>query len=394
MNLVLLRFTNVLALIIFLNAATTSKGTPKVIDASGKGVSRDADSGIAFAKFKLHKFSYLNITSLGTDYVLNSSECGLACVNIPSCFSFNLAAFYVINGSISCELLPSDKYNNSDKFVPSQFFHHFSIGSPCMSSPCLNNGMCVSIYANNGYSCFCMDGITGKNCETDVDECASNPCLNNGTCTDRVNGFECSCAPGFIGTRCETDVDECASNPCLNNGTCTDGVNGFECSCAPGFIGTRCETENWLQMSPSSVCFGSKDDIYGSFAIPTSGKIITFKLKYVSGHLICDTSEASSQSRWGCFAMIGVHITDTNRNSLLPHSSYMNGGGDCVYNKYYDLPWATSNDDELRLDDFSPSLSVSNGEEFQVWLAEDLNNCSEENNSDDKTCAEVSALYE
>ncbi|KAL9981987.1 hypothetical protein ACROYT_G010763 [Oculina patagonica] len=128
MNLVVLHFTNLLVLIILLNAARTSKGTTNVIDARGKGVSRDAHNGIAFAKFKAHKFSYLNITSLGTDYVVNGRECGLACVNIPSCFSFNLAAFSDIKGRIFCELLPSDKYNNSDKFVTSQFFHHFSIG--------------------------------------------------------------------------------------------------------------------------------------------------------------------------------------------------------------------------------------------------------------------------
>ena len=104
-------------------------GTPKVIDARGKSVSRDAHNGMAFANLKAHKFSYLNITSLGTDYVLNDRECGVACVNIPSCFSFNLAIFYADNnGKILCELLPSDKYNNSDNFVTSQFFHHFSIG--------------------------------------------------------------------------------------------------------------------------------------------------------------------------------------------------------------------------------------------------------------------------
>ena len=103
-------------------------GTPKVIDARGQSISRDAHNSIAFAKFKAHKFSYLNITSLGTDYVLNGSECGLACVNVLSCFSFNLATFYDVNRKILCELLPSDMYNNSDKFVKSTYFHHFSIG--------------------------------------------------------------------------------------------------------------------------------------------------------------------------------------------------------------------------------------------------------------------------
>jgi len=83
---------------------------------------------MAYAKFKAHKFSLLNITNVGSEYVLKGSECGLACVNIPSCFSFNLAAFGdIINGKILCELLPSDIYNNSKKLVASQFHHHYSI---------------------------------------------------------------------------------------------------------------------------------------------------------------------------------------------------------------------------------------------------------------------------
>ena len=84
---------------------------------------------MAYAKFKAHKFSYLNITSIGSDNVLKGSECGLACVKIPSCFSFNLAAFHDINGKVLCELLPSDMYNNSEQFGASHVHHHFSITS-------------------------------------------------------------------------------------------------------------------------------------------------------------------------------------------------------------------------------------------------------------------------
>ena len=124
----MLKFQRFRADFFLLFLCDTNTGTLKVIDTRGKGVSRDAHNGIAFANFKAHKFSYLNITSLGADLVLNSMECGLTCVNIPSCFSFNLAAFYDVNRKILCELLPSDIYNNSDKFVGSKFFHHFSFG--------------------------------------------------------------------------------------------------------------------------------------------------------------------------------------------------------------------------------------------------------------------------
>jgi len=116
-------------------------GSPNVIDARGKSINRGVHNGIAFANFKAHKFSYLNITSLGTDYVLSEKECSFACVNIASCFSFNLAALD-INGRILCELLPSDKYNNSDRFVSSQYFHHFSIAvSTSITAPL----KCISI---------------------------------------------------------------------------------------------------------------------------------------------------------------------------------------------------------------------------------------------------------
>ena len=101
-------------------------GSPNVNDAPAQSINRGVHNGFAFANFNAHRFSYLNITSLGTDYVLNGEECGFACVGIPSCFSYNLAAFYDING-VLCELLPSDKYNNSDNFTSSQLFHHFSI---------------------------------------------------------------------------------------------------------------------------------------------------------------------------------------------------------------------------------------------------------------------------
>ncbi|XP_070581471.1 fibropellin-3-like [Ptychodera flava] len=111
----------------------------------------------------------------------------------------------------------------------------------CASLPCLNAGTCNNL--QNAYSCICVDGWTGVNCETGFNECGSSPCLNGGTCVDRVNAFNCLCHPGWIGTQCETDFNECGSNPCINGGTCEDLVNAFNCICPAGWIGTRCEIE-------------------------------------------------------------------------------------------------------------------------------------------------------
>ena len=75
----------------------------------------------------ISEFSYLNISSIGRNLIQDENDCGYACLDIPSCFSYNVAAFPDVNGKLLCELLPSDKFNNSDKFNASEEFHHFYI---------------------------------------------------------------------------------------------------------------------------------------------------------------------------------------------------------------------------------------------------------------------------
>ena len=98
-----------------------------VIEAN-KAIRRGSSTlGVGYAKFKKNTFSYLNITSLGSDLVQSESQCGLACLETSSCFSYNMAAFPDVNGKLFCEILPSDKYNNTKKLIPSEGHHHFSI---------------------------------------------------------------------------------------------------------------------------------------------------------------------------------------------------------------------------------------------------------------------------
>ena len=93
-----------------------------------KAFSHSSSGDVDFENFEVDEFFYLNITKLGSELVEYGDECGFACLEIPSCISYNLAAIPDINGHLSlCELLPSDKYNNSNKFAPNKVFHHFSI---------------------------------------------------------------------------------------------------------------------------------------------------------------------------------------------------------------------------------------------------------------------------
>ena len=38
----------------------------------------------------------------------------------------------------------------------------------------------------------------------DINECDSGPCLNGATCADFVNFYTCDCVAGYTGTDCET----------------------------------------------------------------------------------------------------------------------------------------------------------------------------------------------
>ncbi|XP_034295400.1 sushi, nidogen and EGF-like domain-containing protein 1 isoform X1 [Pantherophis guttatus] len=156
--------------------------------------------------------------------------------------------------------------------------------SVCLTlRPCLNGGKCIEdcITGNPSYTCSCLAGFTGKQCQIDVDECASNPCHNKASCISGINSFSCWCAPGFKGATCEIEespcktkecqnggecqitnttavclcqpgytgedceieINECESSPCLNGGQCMDLVNNYTCSCATPFTGQHCEID-------------------------------------------------------------------------------------------------------------------------------------------------------
>ena len=97
-----------------------------VIDGS-KALKRHAGEDVSYANFALHKFRYLNLAPLVSTLVKEPRDCGKLCVDHSSCFSTNLAAFRDQNGKMACELLPSDKYNSSNKFIDDATFHHLSI---------------------------------------------------------------------------------------------------------------------------------------------------------------------------------------------------------------------------------------------------------------------------
>lgn len=48
-----------------------------------------------------------------------------------------------------------------------------------------------------------------------MNECNSNPCLNGATCIDNIASFTCSCPIGLTGKICETNINDCEVSICI-----------------------------------------------------------------------------------------------------------------------------------------------------------------------------------
>ena len=80
----------------------------------------------------------------------------------------------------------------------------------CAPRPCLNGATCVD--GVNSFSCDCTPRFMGSTCSLPYDPCASAPCLNGALCRkeqeERMGGqdYSCSCIRGFQGTNCEVGL--------------------------------------------------------------------------------------------------------------------------------------------------------------------------------------------
>lgn len=108
--------------------------------------------------------------------------------------------------------------------------------------PCENGATCMNT-GEGSYTCTCLPGYTGTNCELLMQECDSKPCRNGGTCTNLDRGYQCTCPPGFEGSHCEHSLLTCADSPCFHGGRCTerDGGRSYRCDCPRSYTGLNCE---------------------------------------------------------------------------------------------------------------------------------------------------------
>ena len=139
---------------------------------------------------------------------------------------------------------------------------------PCvMLNPCQNAGTCYhNDSALDGYSCYCVSGTDGNQCQLDHRVCKSDTCWNNGknsifvqqsykclssfmlilgSCFELSSTvFLCRCAPGWEGVYCEKGINRCANITCHNNGVCRSSLLDYRCYClTTAFSGRYCENK-------------------------------------------------------------------------------------------------------------------------------------------------------
>lgn len=73
---------------------------------------------------------------------------------------------------------------------------------PCADEPCQNDGVCLETQTENGYTCVCQEGFTGRHCQVEGFQCSLDVC-GIGRCGETDTGIECYCPLNRTGDRCQ-----------------------------------------------------------------------------------------------------------------------------------------------------------------------------------------------
>lgn len=84
-------------------------------------------------------------------------------------------------------------------------------------------------------------------------------------------------------------------------------------------------------------------------------------------------------------------VTHPNRSVLFP-VDYLRDNNNCYKYYAYHLEGIEVNSPELVFNRLIPPMSVTEGQEFQVWQGEDLSNCGEKDNTG-QICLDVHGWY-
>ena len=164
--------------------------------------------------------------STGTAFAVFADVCAFAVCSALPLFSCRAVAVVVLLVSVIALLIQRGSAAQTVVTLNAP-----DLGCSQYPPACLHGGTCTeNSVTDAGITCSCPPGYVGTTCEVDVDACLSRPCLNSATCVDGVEVYSCDCMVGFAGVNCEFNVrDECDSHPCVNNGVCEDLHTSYHC---------------------------------------------------------------------------------------------------------------------------------------------------------------------
>ncbi|XP_048590608.1 uncharacterized protein LOC116619504 [Nematostella vectensis] len=103
--------------------------------------------------FLKEKKMYLNVTVKEVHKVNRVAQCAVKSMRDHKSYSFNFAVKPDECGTYLCEVLYTDRYNDSDKYHKNENFDHYNKKSACASSPCPVGSFCQADYEHESYTC-------------------------------------------------------------------------------------------------------------------------------------------------------------------------------------------------------------------------------------------------
>ncbi|CAG2214236.1 CSMD [Mytilus edulis] len=90
-------------------------------------------------------------------------------------------------------------------------------------------------------------------CE-DINECLSTPCQNGATCHNEVNAYSCTCVPGYQGTNCESEIPCTTPGSVLHASATVSGLavgQTVTYTCDFGYVHTNGDSVLTCEVGPS-----------------------------------------------------------------------------------------------------------------------------------------------
>lgn len=126
---------------------------------------------------------------------------------------------------------------------------------------------------------------------------------------------------------------------------------------------------SWINQE-QNVCYGAKDDDFGTFRLKQDCRLVAIRLRHISGYVTCNKNKKIRATKWGC-NMENCHekpcfstvITKPNKELLVPREIDQ-------YGKYH-LDGFSLDDEVFFSRTRYGGWNLTAGDELQVWYGFD-----------------------